>query len=287
MYFDLAMPLTLFAVTLVSLYLNQKTEERLKMTFEEKQFTTRDAVLLVALLGVMVTLIALANQYGLMDPLMVLFLFSYSMLLFIFTYLFSKSKFLAVLPPAVFVLLYLFLRSTDLWLLYLVNVYAVVFAVLITLYMGTLFSWKTTWLFTLLITVADVILVFVTGTMVEAANAGLSLRLPIALVLPIVPFTYTEYGLVRMALGLGDFFFAGLLSIQLSKRYGRKSAIVSIAAMAVAFFLFEVYALDLLLVQKQEVAFPATIVIIFGWLPIGLWKSRSEIRKILLRKTVK
>lgn len=284
MYFDIAMPVSLLIVTLVSLFLNQKVEGKLKMAFEEREFTTRDAVLLVVLMGVMISFIALATQYGLINPIMVLFLFSYSMLLFTFTYLFSNKKwYLGIIPPAIFVALYLGFRDTPFWSLYLVNVYAVIFAVLITLYMASLFTWKSTWIFTILITIADVILVFVTKAMVEAANTGISLRLPIALILPVIPLTTTEDGLVRMALGLGDFFFAGLLSIQLLKRYGRKPAIVSIGAMTSAFFLFELYALYRLLVEKQDVAFPATVIIILGWLPIALWKGRSDIRKILTR----
>jgi presenilin-like A22 family membrane protease len=274
--YDFAMPLTLFAVTFASLWLNQKTEGRLRATFEEKQFAARDAVLLVVMMGVMVSLIAFASQYGLMNPLMILFLFSYSMLLFIFTYLFTKKWYAGVVPPAVFVALYLLLRGTPLWSDYLVNIYGVVFAVMITLYMATLFSWKTTCIFTGLVTIADVVLVFVTEAMVRAAEAGASLGLPIAIAVPVVPVVaYAEGDLLRMMLGLGDFFFAGLLTIQSFKRYGKKFAIAAVAAMTASFAVFEI-----VLLNYFQRAFPATLMIILGWaVVVGVREIASHLKQ--------
>ena len=276
MYFDIVMPLTLFTITLVSLFLNQKTENRLKVTFEEKQFTTRYAVLLVIFMAGMVSFIALSMQYGFVNPIMILFLFSYSALLFIFTYIFSNKRwYLAILPSVVFISLYLFLKDTVLWSYYLVNIYAAIFAVLVILYMGTLFTWKTTWIFTILITIADIILVFVTKSMVEYAEVGIGLKLPVAIALPIIPLIVTEQGMWWTMLGLGDFFFAGLLSIQIFKRDGKKTAILSAMAIAVAFFIFEIYSLN-----YQSQPFPATLIIILGWLPLAFWKSRHDIRRM-------
>ena len=283
MYFDIVMPLTVFTITVVSLFLNQKTESRLKMTFEEKQFATRDVVLLVILMAIMVSFIALSIQYSFINPIMILFLFSYSALLFIFTYIFSNKRwYLAILPSVVFILLYLFLKDTVLWSYYLVNIYAAIFAVLVILYMGTLFTWKTTWIFTILITIADIILVFVTKSMVEYAEVGIGLKLPVAIALPIIPLIVTEQGMWWTMLGLGDFFFAGLLSIQIFKRDGKKTAILSAMAIAVAFFIFEIYSLN-----YQPQPFPATLIIILGWLPIALWKSRHDIRRMQIGKQMK
>jgi len=283
MYFDIVMPLTVFTITVVSLFLNQKTESRLKMTFEEKQFATRDVVLLVILMAIMVSFIALSIQYSFINPIMILFLFSYSALLFIFTYIFSNKRwYLAILPSVVFILLYLFLKDTVLWSYYLVNNYAAIFAVLVILYMGTLFTWKTTWIFTILITIADIILVFVTKSMVEYAEVGIGLKLPVAIALPIIPLIVTEQGMWWTMLGLGDFFFAGLLSIQIFKRDGKKTAILSAMAIAVAFFIFEIYSLN-----YQLQPFPATLIIILGWLPLALWKSRHDIRRIQIGKQIK
>jgi len=250
------------------------------MTFEERQFATKDAALLVIFMAIMVSLIALSMQYGFVNPIMVLLLFSYSALLFVFTYIFSNKRwYLAILPSIVFILLYLFLKDTVLWSYYLVNIYAAIFAVLIILYMGSLFTWKTTWIFTILITTADVILVFVTKSMVEYAEVGLGLRMPIAIALPIIPLIVTEQGIWWTILGLGDFFFAGLLSIQTFKRYGKKTAILSAMAISVAFFIYEIYSLN-----YQPQPFPATLIIILGWLPPALWKSRHEIRRIRIGK---
>jgi hypothetical protein len=283
MYFDVGMPLTLFAITLVSLFLNQKTENRLKMTFEERQFATRDVALLVVFMAIMVSSIALSIQYNFINPIMILFLFSYSALLFIFTYIFSNKRwYLAILPSAVFILLYLFLKDTVLWSYYLVNIYAAIFAVLVVLYMGTLFTWKTTWIFTILITTADIILVFVTKSMVEYAEVAIGLRMPVAIALPIIPLIVTEQGIWWTILGLGDFFFAGLLSIQIFKRDGKKTAILSATAISVALFIYEIYSLN-----YQPQPFPATLIIILGWLPLALWKSRHDIRRMLIRKQMK
>lgn len=263
MYFDVAMPSTLFAVTLVSLLLSERVEGKLKTIFEERQFTSKDAILLVILIGIAVTLMGLGARYGFINILMALFLFSYSMLLFLFTYVsLDRQRFLAAVPPAVFILLYFLLRGTLIWSVYLVNVYAIVFAVLVILYLGSLFTWKATWVFAVLITILDVIQVFVTGAMVEAAETGVSLQLPVMVATPVFP---SAIGVLR--LGLGDFFLSGLLSIQTLKRYGKKPAVLSAAIIAVVFFMFEIY-----LLNYSQGYFPATLIVILGWLPVAIWK---------------
>jgi len=88
MYFDVAMPLTLFAVTLLSVFLNNKAERKLKSTLEEKEFQIKDTVLLVLAMGAAISLMVLIPQMAIM----IIFLFSYSMLLFIFTYVFSDFR---------------------------------------------------------------------------------------------------------------------------------------------------------------------------------------------------
>jgi len=270
MYFDIAMPLTLFGVTMLSLFLNGKVEDKLHSTLEEREFGTKDVVLLVGLMAVMISLIAVVRQLSLI--LTVLFMFAYSMILFIFTYLFSKNHwYVAAIPPAVFVLLYVFLRETAAWTYVLSNVYGVIFAVLVTLYLSSLFTWKSTAIFGGLITVLDMILVLVTGTMIQAANTARSLSLPILVTVPRIPLVITENGLQPISLGLGDFFFAGLLSIQTFKKYGKKTGILSTAAMAVSFFIFEV----LILYFRIEF-FPGTLMIICGWLPFVVPKALKK-----------
>ncbi len=63
------------------------------------------------------------------------------------------------------------------------------------------------------------------------------------------------------ALGLGDFFLSGLLSIQTAQKYGRKLGLASAMAIAVVFLVFQTVLLNL-----NVQAFPATVIVISGWL---------------------
>ena len=326
MNFDVVMPLTLFLVTIAAMLLNGKAERKLKGVLEEKQFRTRDAVLLVASVGVTISLIVFIPELAIM----IIFLFSYSMLLFIFGYLFSDMKktrtelflaafimgglvagaarffvfgqvenalygvfaflalsiftfaalvyetrrtssaerwYVAVLPPALFICLYLFFRGTPIWFPYLLDSYGVVFAVLIILYLGSLFTWKTTLVFAALLTVVDIVLVLFTGSMVSVATTVLKLRLPVLVSLP----TFPTIRLDPMSLGLGDFFFAGLLTIQTYKKYGKRTAVLSALAMTISFFIFEA-----LLLTFGPTAFPGTLMIICGWLLLVVPKSLKK-----------
>jgi hypothetical protein len=266
MYVDIAMPLTLFAVTVVSLLVNQKTEPKLKENLQEKPMGVRDVALLVGLMAFMVYLIVFVREINYV--LMALYLFAYSLLLFTFTYLFSKNRwYLGILPPAGFILLYVVfgvLLDDSLWTYYLANVFGVVFAVLITLYLAGLFTWRTTAIFGVLITGMDITLVLVTRTMVEAAKVAVSLKLPVMVSLPLIP----PVSNLRLSLGLGDFFFAGLLGIQTFKKYGKRFAMMCAGAMTVSFFIFE-----LALLNYWQIAFPGTLMIISGWAPLVAWKQ--------------
>jgi len=330
MYFDVAMPLTLFAVTILAMFLERKAEKKLKSTFEEREFRVQEAVLLVVAMGVMISLMVFIPQMAIM----VIFLFAYSALLFIFTYLFSdlrkigaemfclsflivsflaatislvsfdantsvaygalafyclfgfsflaliyeKSRtaigerwYLAVLPPALFICIYVFFSRTPIWFPYLLNLYGVVFAVLIILYLGSLFTWKTSLIFVALLTVVDVILVLFTGSMVSAAKHVSGLGLPVLILVPTVPKVVTKWGVLYMSLGLGDFFFAGLLAIQTFKKFGEGLAVSSVIAMSTSFFIFEV-----LLLNYGLEAFPGTLMILSGWLIVIVGKLIAE-----------
>ncbi|MEM3824359.1 MAG: hypothetical protein QXH87_05435 [Candidatus Bathyarchaeia archaeon] len=327
MYFDFAMPLTLFLVTLVAMLLNDKVERKLKGVFEEKKFGFLDALLLIGAISITVWLIVFIPQMAVM----IVFLFAYSTLLFTFTYIFSSfGKFgaklfcmaflivaflistitlftfienntvvygvptffglssfaflallyeesrvstkerwyLAVLPPALFVSLYIFFSRTPIWFPYLLNLYGIVFAVLIILYLGSLFTWKTTLFFAGALTFMDIILVLFSGAMVSAATHVSGLRLPVLITLPTVPEIATEFGKVYMSLGLGDFFFAGLLALQTFKKFGKELAVLSAIGMGISFFIFEAF-----LLNYRPGAFPGTLMIICGWIPFVLWKS--------------
>ena len=93
---DIAMPLALLAVATAALLLNERTEGKLKTTFEERELGTRDVVLLVVMITVAISVI---GYVSILDPgqifqniILLVFIFSYSMLLFIFSYLFSNIK---------------------------------------------------------------------------------------------------------------------------------------------------------------------------------------------------
>jgi hypothetical protein len=330
MYFDVAMPLTLFMVTMVAMFLEEKAEGKLKRVFEERKFKVRDALLLIAAMSVTVSLILFIPQMALM----IIFLFSYSMLLLMFTYLFSNFRraeaklfctiflvvsflaatislfnfganstvaygglalfglfgftfiallyegsrvkteerwYLAVLPPALFICLYIFFSRTRIWFPYLLDFYGIVFAVLIILYIGSLFTWRTTLIFVGLFTVMDIILVLFTGTMVSAASHIESLRLPVLIYLPTVPEIVTKEGMLYMGLGLGDFFFAGLIGVQTLKKFGKRFAVSSVIAMSTSFFIFQS-----LMLNYGMIAFPGTLMIICGWLPLLIWKKMQH-----------
>lgn len=327
MIVDFAMPLMLFTVAVVAMFLNGKVEGKLKGAVEEREFGVRDTIMLVVAMGVTISLVVFIPQLAIMF----IFLFAYSMLLFIFTFIFSdfqKSKaklfcitflvisflagmvslfnfgensiaaygaiaffclfgftfislmyeehrasmgerwYLAALPPALFILLYVFFGNTPIWFPYLLDTYGIVFAVLIILYLGSLFTWRATLIFVGLLTIMDIILVLYTGTMVSAAMHVMKLNLPILVSIPTIPAVVEEGRVLYMSLGLGDLFFAGLIGIQTMKKFGKSFAILSLIAMAVSFFIFEVVMLN-----YRILAFPGTLMIVCGWLPFALWKT--------------
>ena len=71
-----------------------------------------------------------------------------------------------------------------------------------------------------------------------------------------------------MRLGLGDFFFAGILASQTLKHFGKKTAITSLLTICISFGLFELILLNKSLSDALPVpALPATLPILLGWLP--------------------
>jgi len=330
MYFDIAMPLTLFAVTVTAMFLSGKIEKKLKITFEEKELGIRDVVILIAMISLAVSIVVFIPQIAVMS----VFLFVYSMLLFVFTYIFSSFQkktamvlcaffaiasiliatisffifgsygmvaygalafyclclfsliallyekrrtnikerwYLAVLPSAVFIILYIFYNQTPLWFPYLLNTYGAVFAVLVILYLGSLFTWRTTLVFSALLTGVDVFLVLVTRAMISAATHVSELRLPVLITLQTIPAIMTPSGFLCMSLGLGDFFFSGLIAVQTLKKFGKNFALLSAVAMATSFFIFET-----LILNFEVSAFPGTLMIICGWLPLLAFKFLRE-----------
>lgn len=185
--------------------------------------------------------------------------------------------YLAALPPALFITVFFVFNSTPAWFPFLFNTFGVVFAILITLYLSSLFTWKTTLIFATVLTAIDFILVLVMPVMETAATHVASLGLPVVIVLPIIPPISSAaglFGLQSIALGLGDFFFAGTLATQTYKKLGKKTGIISALSMSIAFGIFEI-----ILLNTNFGAFPGTLMIIFGWLLIVAWKLLAEKRK--------
>ena len=355
---DVAMPIALFVVVAVAMFLNRKVEGKLMATVEEKEFKTRDIILLVVFMAIVISVIAyssiIAPEQVFQNVFLIIFLGSYTMLLFTFSYVFSnltkkraqlisfgftivgvimgvlsllgplndslsiiragaffglaafcfgtivyeqkktdlKARwYVAAQPPAVFVLLFLLFNvfyggSVNIWNPLLMDVFGFTFAILIILYLSSLFSWKTVGLFAVLLTIMDIILVIVTPVMVTTATTFTKIGLPVLVYLPNVPFLYssTTGAILLRGLGLGDFFFAGVLAVQTFNKFGKKTAIVAIAAEAVAFGIWEAFLPDILaylnpIVGRNIGGFPGTLMILTGWAPIIAWKVLSTRNK--------
>ena len=248
MQFDLALPSAVFLIVAVLVFLYRKVEKTFTLLFEDQKFTARDAVLMVASMGIMVSVIAFlpgqAIQIG--------FIVAYSYMLFVFTYMVLKKWYLAAVSPIIFLVSYIYLFSN----LAVFNIFVVVFAMVITIYLSSFFTWKTVWAFAAILTVMDIIHIYVTGFMKQAAIGMIELKLPVMLILPRVPSGNL------IGLGTGDLFLAGLLAVQTAKKLGQKAGILVAAMNGVAMFVFEVISFN----TGFADFFPATIVVMAGWL---------------------
>lgn len=251
MMLDISLPVALSLITTAVLFAHTKLGGKVKILFGGREFTTRDAILLVVMMGVMVTILGWAVIEIPAMAIVVLFLYAYSTVLFLFSYLIVPKWYLALLAPALFVALY-FLW----WNLYLLNLFAAIFAICISVYIGSLFTWKTTAVFVGLLTIMDIIQVFITGFMVTSGEKAVSLGLPVVIILPSFP----SQGYF-MLLGLGDIFLSGLLIIQNVQRYGKRWGLATTLAIGAVFFLLETVLLNI-----EVIAFPATVLVIAGWL---------------------
>jgi len=262
MIFDVSLSLTLFLTTLAISFLYTRYESKVQFLFGGRKFRLWDAVLFVAAMGIMVTILAFIPK---LDIIKVFFLSVYSLALFTFTYLVVPKWYFAVLSPTSFVVLYLLY-----WNIYFLNLFAVIFAIFASICLGTIFIWKTTAVFAALLTIMDIVHVLVTGFMVVYGEKVLALGLPAMVIIPTFPSWFPERW---TALGLGDILLAGLLVIQTSKRYGRRFGIMTAIAISAVFLLLET-----ILLNFFAEYFPATIMVVCGWLTaLGarhLYKSR-------------
>ena len=247
LYFDVSLPLVLFSIVTLSNFLYQKFSERIKELFENRKISVSTAAFMVLLMGIMITLIVFFPG----QLIQLIFIALYSIMMFIFSYVALKKWYFSIIPPIIFVLFYFFN-----WNLYTFNLFAVIFSVIIIIYLGALFSWKTTWIFTSLLTLMDVIQVFITGFMSESAGKMIELGLPVAIILPAFPAN------TSIVLGLGDIFLAGLLTIQTGLKEDTNIGFLTALSISIAMFVFEVVSLNTNLFNF----FPATIVVVVGWL---------------------
>lgn len=246
MRFDVLLPLTLFLVSSASLLLFLRFEKRLEDFTSGQRLHTRDAILLVAVMGVMVTvMVAMPGRI-----IQVLFLFSASALLFLLAYLIVPKWPLALLLPALLVALYFYS-----WNLLFLDFFAILLVVSAILYIGRFFTWRTTLVYASLLTVMDVVHVFGTRHMVEYAEKVIGLGLPVMVILPTYPSSPGFVGL-----GLGDLLLSGLFSIQTSRRWGKKQGLICCASIAGVFLIVG------LIVLNTERALPATLFVSLGWL---------------------
>jgi len=258
MILDVLLPSTLFLIAIAIVFLYALHERKVSSLFGGTELRVSHVVLLVIAIGALVTVIVFVPE----EAIRILFLFSYSATFFLFAYLIVPKWYLAVPTPALFIALYFMYKDTYLWNVYipphtpyLLNFFAIIFAICISVYMGSLFTWKTTAAFVALLTVMDVIQVLITGHMVASSEKAIALGLPVAIILPAFPSRGW------MILGLGDVFLVGLLSIQTMQKYGRKFAFASIVSIAIVFLL-----LQTILLNTGVQSFPATVLVISGWL---------------------
>ncbi len=255
MVFDVLLPLVLFFTLLATLFLYFRSEEKIGSVFQEVKFRYYHGILLVIAMSIMVAVLVLIPS----EAILILYLCVFSLGFFFFTYLFVPKWYLAPVTPILFIALY-FARAPY-WNLFTFNLFGIVFAIFISVYLGSLFAWKTTAVFVVLLTIMDIVNVLITGYIPMAAEKIEELGLPVMVGLPVFPFPSEEREYIF--LGLGDIFLAGLLSIQSAKKYGKKFGFASIAAMTVVFLILMTVLLNY---YPEEEYFPATVFVISGWL---------------------
>lgn len=245
MRFDVLLPLTLFSITVVSLYLFTSYGKRVETMFSGQKIRVRDAALIVVFVGLMITVVVFMP--GLVLQLM--FLFSSSSLLFLLVYFLYPKWPVALILPIVFLALYVFS-----WNLILMDLFALLLVLSAILYTSGVFSWKSTLVFASLLTFMDVLHVFGTKYMEAVAQKATGLLLPLLIIVPTFPVT----GYV--ALGLGDLLLSGLFVTQTARQWGRRYGLMCCAAIALGMLFGEI-----ILFNTIFDFLPATLFVMLGW----------------------
>jgi len=251
------LPISIFIVTVLSILLHKKVAEKVKEVFGDKKISLREVIIIVIFMGILVTMIGLIPDYAIQA----LFIVAFSYTIFIFSYLFSRKAILSMIPPIIFItvllLLNYFLMENILAVILITDIFSASFAIIIITLVGPLFSWKVMIIFSALLTIMDIIHVFITGHMIEAANKVMVLGLPLMLLLPRLP---SMRGVT--VLGLGDVFLSGLLSTRIASKYGSKSGLLAAASISVVFLVFDIIISNF---AQYTGAFPATLLVLIGW----------------------
>ncbi|PVX25811.1 MAG: hypothetical protein CW716_07290 [Candidatus Bathyarchaeum sp.] len=248
MIVDVLLPSVLFLVGVIVVFLYSRIDKKVDNLVGGQELHLKHVIPLVLAIGVMVTVIVFIPEHALLG----LFMFAYVAILFLFSFLLAPKWFLAVVPPVLFLLSFFYF-----WNIYTFNLFAILFGISVAIYMGSLFTWKTTVAFASLITIMDIIQVLITGHMGDAFDTAKALGLPAFIKLPMFPTTGLTY------LGLGDLFLFGLLCIQSTRKYGRNFGLKSTLLMAVVYLLLQTVLLNY---YPLENGFPATVLVISGWL---------------------
>jgi presenilin-like A22 family membrane protease len=253
MNFDAVLPISLFVIVMITAYVYRKLEHKLSFEFEDMKLGKYSAILLVCIMGIIGSILAFLPN----NAVQILYLVTLSILLFTFMYVILRKWYIAIVMPVTLLLLYFFYWES----LLIFNLFAIILGSIITIFLGMFFSWKSTIIFATLLTILDIVQVFATGFMGQIAEKALQLELPILIVLP----TYPTSGVI--ALGVGDIFLSGLLSLQIAQKYGYKTGTLSALIMSIGMFLFEIIVFN----TGYLAYFPATVVIVLSWsLSVGV-----------------
>lgn len=171
----------------------------LKLTKKETQYSKKFTVL-VALIGITFIFIVANSPANLISYLYVsLGILIIGTLIFFLTYN-KYLPFIALLYPVIY-----FLG----WNLILMNIFAIIMATTAILVMNTFLSTNRLALLLSLLLIADIITVLITQDMIRASEKVVSTKTPVMVA--------SNIGPKPIGLGVGDIFFAGLLTIKIGE----------------------------------------------------------------------
>ena len=118
MELDIVLSTILFIIILCTLFIYDSFKKKAKSVFEDRKFSTREVIFMVAIMAGVITIIALIPRVAIQ----ILFLIVYSYMMGSFTYIVLKKWWLAIIPPVLFVLTYLFIQNMILLRIYFLTI---------------------------------------------------------------------------------------------------------------------------------------------------------------------